>query len=185
MTAEEHEYQRVIKAEAHSDDHAVEVEFDADTWFKQATDQEIVDLVCCEFGGDYPADAVARDSAVWVFKLADMFTYIEIRHKVEAMGFECHVDANDAVAWIKDNRPSITLNMGADNLEDMASAPPAPKRYKQRVIETRQYIMEYTVEADSAEEAENMVMTGETVEEREVSCEGVSTRDALDVIEEL
>ena len=172
----------MIKAEAHSDDRAVEVNFDAGPWFERADNKEIVKLVCCEFGGDYPADEVAQDSADWEPDLEDMFKYIELRHSVENIGFECHVDEDDAVAWIKNNRPSITLNMDAEDLLDRASA---PKRYKQRVIETRQYTMDYTVEADSVEEAENMIMIGETVEECEISCGGVISRDPYDVIEEL
>ena len=112
----------MIKAKAHSDDYAVEVKFDAEKWLAQATDQEIIDLVRREFGGDYPADDVAIASADWSEELASMFTYIEARSRVETIGFECHVDENDAIAWIKANRPSIALNMDSEDLEGRAIA---------------------------------------------------------------
>ena len=50
----------MICAECHSDDHNVEVAFDATRWFEQATDKQIAELAAVGWGGEYPADAVAE-----------------------------------------------------------------------------------------------------------------------------
>ena len=94
----------MIKAEAHSDDRASEVQFDATPWFEAATDQEIEKLAAAGWGGDYPADEVAMQMADSVDGLADMFKYIEIAHKIRDVGFECHVDSDSALAWLKLHR---------------------------------------------------------------------------------
>lgn len=96
--------QAVIPAECHSDDGHVEVDFDAEPYFRQADDLEIVQLALCGWGGDYPADWVAdhfRDDNPEVKR---MFEYIEIHGE---QGFECHVEEAGAVAWIKANRPDL------------------------------------------------------------------------------
>ena len=49
--------------------------------------------------------------------------------------------------------------------------------YEQEVIETRTYTVRYTVEADSIEEAERKVLSGDTIKEEELKCEGVQNRD--------
>jgi len=49
----------MIKAKAWSDDRNVEVEFDATPYFQQASALEILQLACCGWAGDYPADDVA------------------------------------------------------------------------------------------------------------------------------
>jgi hypothetical protein len=92
-----------IKAECHSDDHKVEVPFDAIRWAKKASDKEISDLIQCGFRGDYPADEVAIFEADHNEDVAFMFKYIG----VVGGGFECSVDEDDLVAWIKKNRPQI------------------------------------------------------------------------------
>lgn len=43
-----------IKAEVHTDDHIYEVNFDAEPWFAQASDKEILEVAECGWGGDYP-----------------------------------------------------------------------------------------------------------------------------------
>lgn len=50
----------MIKAECHSDDHKVEVTFDAEPFLKQATTDQIKGLIACGLGGDYPADRMAE-----------------------------------------------------------------------------------------------------------------------------
>jgi len=96
----------MIHAECHSDDHVVEVKFDATAWFEKATDEEIKALAACDWGGDYPGDAVAEWMAEHDASVKALFDYLALRPK-EPLGFECHVDATDALAWIKANRPSL------------------------------------------------------------------------------
>ncbi len=112
-----------IRAEVHTDDWAREVTFDASLWFHQAAPQEIRDLAGCDWGGDYPADAVAlwferRDPEV-----EDLFEYLRnAREALDAagadgIGFECHVDEGDALAWLRQHRPDVFAEL---------SLPPRP-----------------------------------------------------------
>jgi hypothetical protein len=96
-----------IKAEAHSDDRVVEVYFDAAPWFIKATELMILSLAACNWGGDYPADGVAIDMADSVSELVTMFKYLELRRRVERIGFECHVNQNDALKWLAENQPHM------------------------------------------------------------------------------
>lgn len=100
-----------IRAEVHTDNLAIEVEFDATAWFKQATDAQILALAECEFGGDYPADEVARfydDSPLDQDKRIELlFDYLALKMGGEPCGFECHVNEEDALAWLLDNRPKL------------------------------------------------------------------------------
>jgi hypothetical protein len=99
-----------IRAEVHGDDFKVGTKFDARVWFEQASELEIIELWQCGWGGDYAADAVARfldniDEAV-----SKVFRYIEtgptMPYSNDRVGFECHVDKDDALRWIKGHRPS-------------------------------------------------------------------------------
>ena len=96
-----------IKAKAHSDDRCMEVMFDATPWFEKASDAEILALAECEWGGDYPADDVARFMATVNEGVKEMFMYLGFRSNKEVVGFECHVDSADAINWIKINHPSL------------------------------------------------------------------------------
>jgi hypothetical protein len=99
----------MINAECHSGDFAVEVNFDATKWFEQATDKAIVDLIDCGWGGDYPADDVAMFMADDNQTIEDMFKYLELRNPIDCFGFECNVNPDDAMTWLKNNRPEIDL----------------------------------------------------------------------------
>jgi len=101
----------IIEAEVHSDDHVYEVTFNALTWFKEASEQEVVNLARIGWGGNYEADAVAQ-------YLEDENREIEVLmdycRKPNACGFECHVDEEQAVAWLKVNRPEILKKIVSD-----------------------------------------------------------------------
>src|SRR5947207_601044 len=100
----------MIQATVHTDDHAREVEFDAAPWFEQATDDDIRALADCAWGGDYPADAVAQFFEGKDEDIGDLFAYLghanEARTAMLAdrIGFECHVDQDEALAWLKGRR---------------------------------------------------------------------------------
>jgi len=94
----------VIKAEVHSDDCVYEVDFDALPWFQQANYDEIMALANYDWGGDYEADVVAEYVADSDEKVSQLFDYVEAK---ESMGFECHVDKDSAMAWLKEYRPDI------------------------------------------------------------------------------
>ena len=94
----------IIEAEVHSDDYTYEVKFNAVPWFKQASGAEILALAECGWGGNYEADVVPRF-------LEDENREIEVLmdycRKPGKCGFECHIDQNQALAWLKINRPEI------------------------------------------------------------------------------
>jgi len=97
----------MIKAECWSDDRCIETFFDATKWFKQATDKQVLALVACGWRGDYPADAVAHFMAEHDKQVAEMFTYLELRGRLETIGFECAVDETAALVWLKKNRKKL------------------------------------------------------------------------------
>jgi hypothetical protein len=91
----------------------MEAEFDARPWFEQAADDEIQALARCGWGGDDPADAVAafcsdRDDA-----LGRLFLYLSLIRdgpsKKDCCRFECHVDPGQALAWVREHRPSLAV----------------------------------------------------------------------------
>jgi len=97
----------MINAKCYSDDGAVEVNFDATAWFEQATDEQIKELADIEWGGNYASDDVALHMATVDKKVQKVFDYCEINRDMP--GFECRVNPQDAIAWVKANRPSLTL----------------------------------------------------------------------------
>lgn len=102
-----------IRAEAHCDNHAVEVKFNAIRWFEQATGPNILALCECGWGGDYPADAVAEFMAEHDTALESMFEYIFAYNKShkDHIGYECHINSEDALKWLKDRMPDLALDM--------------------------------------------------------------------------
>ena len=92
-----------IQADAHSDDQAVYIKFDALAWFREVSAENILALAQCGWGGDYPADTVVlytRNNE----NEKRLFSYLHIHPK---MGFECHVNEESAMAWLADNRPEV------------------------------------------------------------------------------
>ena len=101
-----------VQARATTDDHKVDVTFDATPWLRQATEAALLALAGCGFGGDYPADEVAHQSVTLLGDagLAKLFAYLEIVNQFpvrEAVGFECRVDEDQARAWLKRHRPAV------------------------------------------------------------------------------
>ena len=97
-----------VPAKCYSDDQLVEVKFDAAPWLKKATTKEILKLADCGWGGDLEADQVALDMAGKDNDIAFMFKYIEVRKRSgQDIGFECHVQEDEALAWLNKNRPRV------------------------------------------------------------------------------
>jgi hypothetical protein len=97
-----------IAAECHSDDHVVEVSFDAEPWFAQASDEQIISLANCGWNGDYPADEVAIFVAGINEAVQRLFTYLElVSHRKDHPGFECSVEVQSAIAWLAQYRPQL------------------------------------------------------------------------------
>lgn len=102
-----------ISAEAYTDGRAVEITFDAKEWFEQATDDEISDLIACGYGGDQPADAVAQ---YFTGKLRSVDLLFEFINHDIGLGFECHIDKDDAENWIAANRSQLMPDETEDAL---------------------------------------------------------------------
>lgn len=96
----------MIRAEAHTDDFAATAKFDATPFFREAALESIVALSDCGWGGDYPADEVARHCQ-------SLDGYEDVAEVFEAtgngVGFECHVHEPDALGWLKEHRNDVFL----------------------------------------------------------------------------
>lgn len=99
-----------VQAEAHADDRRLNPKFDAARWFAQASDEDILRLEACGWGGDYPADAVAEHMADHDQGVRQLFEYNEIVQRTGAKdvgGYECRVDPVSAMAWLKVHRGGV------------------------------------------------------------------------------
>lgn len=110
-----------IAAECHTDDRVYEVNFDARPWFEQASEEEILDLARCGWGGNYPSDQVAIDSAEWSDEVSEMFRYIYRKNSKglgDTIGFECHVESKDAYKWLEANRPGLVAAVRTEDPDE-------------------------------------------------------------------
>lgn len=112
----------MIRAKMYPDNFDFEVDFDAEPWFIQALDRDILRVARCDrsylapywagtdlmWGGDYSSDSVAEFAADYNDDVSKMFTLINLRNSFKNdCGFECYINANDALNWIKENRPHL------------------------------------------------------------------------------
>ena len=98
----------IVSAEAHSDDHKIQVRFDATTWFEQAGDEEINDLMEIHYGGNLAADRVADFfEKNQTKRLFDYLSFSPTMADGDTIGFECNIDQVQAEAWIEKNRPHL------------------------------------------------------------------------------
>src|SRR5690606_31828960 len=75
----------------------------------KAPDEDLARLIECGFSGDQPADQVAIELAESNPEIGAMFTYLEARNKAsrKSIGLEVSVDPDEALSWLKQNRPSV------------------------------------------------------------------------------
>ena len=104
-----------VRAEVHSDDRAMEVVVDdVAAWFEEARPEDVLALDAHDWGGCEAADDVAlffaRQGIAGMHDenpaLAALFAYVRGRR---SMGFECQVDAGQAMAWLRRWRPMLAL----------------------------------------------------------------------------
>ncbi|SRR5579884_2494765 len=97
-----------VTASCYSDDHVVEVEFNATPWFAQASDAELQALREEGYGGGYTADSVAEYAADYDPFVQAVFDHNQtLPSSVELRGFECHIDETEAEVWIARHRPHL------------------------------------------------------------------------------
>jgi len=104
-----------IPADIHTDDHQHRAEFDAVAWFQYASDGVILELARSGWGGDYPADDVARACADHNKEVAAVLLAAESQ---DEMGFECHVNKERALAWLNEHRHGVFVQLEQKDLTE-------------------------------------------------------------------
>jgi hypothetical protein len=99
-----------VPAVFHTDDHAVIVNFDARPYLMQARYGDILAIIECEFGGDYPTDAVAdwEGAAGGNREVAYGFEHLNCQSR--DLGFECRVNGEAMLTWLAVARPQDLAN---------------------------------------------------------------------------
>ena len=95
-----------VTAKATADDTGLCESFDAVGWFAQASDQEIRELHAINWGGNYAADAVAE-----YFEASNEI----LRRIVNGTGFECEIDGDEAMAWLKQHKIGLWASLLCDS----------------------------------------------------------------------
>lgn len=97
----------LIRAEAHSDDRVIEATFEAHAWFIGASVEDILALAAEEWGTCEVADGVALHHETGP-RLTLLFDYIHSKNAIQRdVGFECNVNSDDAMAWLRHQRPGV------------------------------------------------------------------------------
>ena len=101
-----------IDAWAHSDDYVVDIGFNAARYFAQASDEDTYTLFDMStdnpndrVGGNYEGDAVA-DFCSDDPRVKPLFDYVNMERE-NTVGFECYVDADQLLTWLKEYRPQL------------------------------------------------------------------------------
>jgi hypothetical protein len=117
----EHTEHTPIAARAWTDDRVIDVSFDAWPYLNNITDEVLFDLAAIGVRGDYPSDQVAYWTATYDSNLRAMFNYIEtLMNAGRDIGFECAVDPQGFMDYVRDERPELWLKIQAD--EDVMEA---------------------------------------------------------------
>lgn len=99
-----------IPSEVHTDDYCYQFDFDALPWFEQTNDEGIVALCNCGWGGESAADSVARFCERHDPRLTVLFDYLA-RSRSNTIGFECYVDSDAALVWLREHRPALAATL--------------------------------------------------------------------------
>jgi hypothetical protein len=95
-----------VAALVHDDDHRNAVTFDAAPFFRSADPDVILAIAWHEWTGSYEADRVAEEAAQYDPRVEALFIV-----KPEGVGFEVHVDPDDAIAFLTRNRPELAARV--------------------------------------------------------------------------
>jgi hypothetical protein len=103
----------IIHARAVTDDGVFNVLFEAEPWFVDASDDDIVKLFDDGLSDSYQSDIIGRfccENGNNKY-LECLFTYLEYiaeykNHPV-AIGYSIRINTKDALKWVKENRPAI------------------------------------------------------------------------------
>lgn len=97
-----------VPARAWSGDRVVETSFDATPWLENAGVEEIVGLAASGWGRSPEADEVVRGTHR-PRKVRRLLDYLALKPRMagEAVGFECEVQAEPALSWLRVHRPEV------------------------------------------------------------------------------
>lgn len=99
-----------IKAKVFNDRQTNVIEFNAAPWFAQAQYEDILALASIDWRGDYESDAVAQFFEKTNDEIANLFAYCHASQtSSDPEGFECVVNGDDALAWLKLHRNDVWL----------------------------------------------------------------------------
>lgn len=97
-----------VRATAYSDDRIFEVSLLVAQWFAQASDKEILDLARVEWANEYAADQVALHFEETNDAMRSLLSYTRnTQGRRNPVGFECQVNGDDAIQWLKLHRPHL------------------------------------------------------------------------------
>jgi len=106
----------ICPAEIHRDDFKVQHDFEAEFFFRSASDDEILALFACGWRGDAPADEVAH---VCSFLDHGIDEVLDNCSQEEGMGFEVSVDREKALRYLWKRRPSLMLDIELEGEYDV------------------------------------------------------------------
>lgn len=112
----------LIPAKVRTDDDKLSADFDAQPFFEQAIDVDLIELVRQGCGGDFAADYVAEYMQNHDEGVKNVFIYLRGRPQQfgEPVLSVCHVNEQAALAWLRVNRPSLWAQLVEDDLVDSA-----------------------------------------------------------------
>lgn len=109
----------MIPARAWSDDRVVDFRFDATPYFAEASDDEIVELACedewaCGYAADEVAEYFDRPAPLGNEGVRRLFEHLAHCREMSrgnpnysAPGFECSVDPEWAMDWLRTHRQGV------------------------------------------------------------------------------
>jgi len=93
-----------ISAYVRWDNEEMNVPFEANLWFEQATDEEIIALQAIDWGGNMESDEVARFMETHDEYVRDLMLQLDkYNHDnphEDLMGFECYISGERAKMWL-------------------------------------------------------------------------------------
>lgn len=118
-----------VTAELVSDDHVQRASFDCQDWFKQATDEDILELAREGYAHDFTSDNVAQFFNGSNPDVKQVFDYLDsikdVPSKKDVNGFGCTVNEDQAVAWVDANRPQLLDQLAKIKDGEEAATPDA------------------------------------------------------------
>ena len=96
-----------IDAEVHTDDRAVSHKFNAAPYFADITDKQIMDILRRGYSGCESTDQIALEYPLPEKGIEEVMHYLNHIRQTLDMGFECSVDEDDVLAWVRVHRPAL------------------------------------------------------------------------------